>query len=309
MHFTYGASLKNLFAFADTVDTYGQEVISEIEKLSAKKFRKLLLSADDSPYSSPYLMSMGPMPSDRTEPERKVISQYVLEECCKRILKDDIKRLRRLHGVLRNDKSTAASAGMIFKYRAHQYLREGRILNLSPLHANTSPGGRNYIANDCEEQFTLPRMEEHLVDEETVRTCELGTYFRSRSANTPVVDSWTLIRRDSEGPPTLLAFHVSSDAEGHDIQPTSLAHVNKLVPVDAQRYLVIFTPKGVKPWVTMGAASQTKEFHIFHCQIDPVELFLQEGLLEGISRSKGSRREVSTGRLNGFRSSIASAIT
>ena len=83
MNVTYGASLRNLFAFADTVDTYNEVVISKIKKLSSKKLRKLLLSADDSPDNSHYLMSAGPMPSDRTTPERKAISQYVLEECCR----------------------------------------------------------------------------------------------------------------------------------------------------------------------------------------------------------------------------------
>jgi len=120
IHVTYGAPLRNLFAFADTADIYDDMIVSEIERLSAKKLRRLLLSADYSPYNSHYLMSTGPMPSDRTVPERKVISQYVLEECCRRIIKDDVKRLGELHKELSDDRSTAASAGMILKYRADQ---------------------------------------------------------------------------------------------------------------------------------------------------------------------------------------------
>ena len=155
MHVTYGASLMNLFAFADTARAYDRNVISEIEGLSANKLRRLLLSADDSPYNSHYLMSTGPMPNDRTVPERKVISQHVLEECCSRIIKDDVKMLGKLHEVLRNDQSTAASAGMIFKYRAHQYLEEGRVLNLSPLHADAPPGDENHVPDNCTERLTV----------------------------------------------------------------------------------------------------------------------------------------------------------
>ena len=226
------------------------------------------------------------MPSDRATPERKAISQYVLEECCRQILGDDVKRLKRLHEVLRNNQSTAASAGMIFKYRAHQYLREGRVLDLSPLHANTSPGNGNHIPNDRTEQFALPRMEEHLVDEETVRTHELHTYFRPRSTKSPAVDSWVLTQHNFEGPPTLLAFQVWSDTEGHGAKTIGLGQVDKLIPADARRYLVIFTPNGVKPQVTVLTTSPTKELlgscevneelHVFHCHVDPVELFRQE---------------------------------
>jgi len=81
-------------------------------------------------------------------------------------------------------------------------------------------------------------MGEHLVKEETVRTHELHTYFRPRSASSPAVDSWILIRHSLEGPPTLLIFQMSPD---HDAQPIGLDEVNKLVRADARRYLVIFT--------------------------------------------------------------------
>ena len=286
MHVTYGASLRNLFAPAHTVYTYDENVTSEIKRLSAKKLRRLLLSADDSTDNSHYLMPTGPMPSDRTAPERKVISQYVLEECCKRILKDDVEQLRRLHEVLHNDQSTAASAGMIFKYRTHQYLREGRVLDLSSLHVNTSPGVGNCIPNDRTEQLALPRMEEHLIEGGTVRTYGLHTYFRLRSAVPPAVDSWILTWPSLEGPPTLIAFQVSSSVENHDVKTISLDQVYMLGPVGARRCLVILTPKGVKPQVTalttplmeefLGSCGVNEGFRILHCQIDPVELFRQE---------------------------------
>ena len=270
--------------YANRPDSYRKVVISEIEKLSAKKLRRLLLSADDSPNDSHYLMSTSPLPHNRTMPERRVVSQYILGECCRRILRDDVEQLRGLHEVLCDDQSTATSAGMIFKYRAHQYLREGRTLNLSPLHADTSLGVGNRVPDEHTEQFTLPRMEEGLIDEDTIRN-KPHTYFRPQNTNSPTVDSWTLTQDKPEGPPTLLAFLLSSVMEGCDAEVVDLDQVNKWVSEDVRRYLVIFTPKGVKPQVTVLPTSLTKEllgncgvnggFHVFHCQVDTVELFRQ----------------------------------
>ena len=281
MHVTYGASVRNLFEFADMVDAYNKKIISEIERVSAKGLDKLLFSSDDSPYNSNYLMLTGPMPSDRTAPERKVISQYVLEECCRRILKDDVEELGWLHGVLRNGRGTAASAGMIFKYRAHQYLREGMVLELSPLHVNASSEDGDHIQNGRMERFTLPKMEENLVEGGTVRTHDFRTYFQLRSVNSPAVDWCTLVWPDLDGPPTFLAFRASSDVEGHSAKPIGLD--NKLGPVDTERCLVVFTPKAVEPQATAlithsmeGGCGVHEGLRVFHCKISLVELFRRE---------------------------------
>ena len=126
-----------------------------------------------------------------------------------------------------------------------------------------------------------------MVDGRAVRTpYELHTYFRLRSANSPAVDSQILIFSGFEGPLTFLTFQVSSGVQGHGTKTIGLDRVNKSGPVGARKYLVIFTLKGVKPHVTVLATSPTnefpgshgvnEEFHIFHCRIDPVELFREE---------------------------------
>lgn len=81
LHTTYGASLKSLFIFAGQPDMYRAVVIDEIDKLSVEGFARLLHSAGNASDNSYYLMSTGPMPTDRTKPEWKVASPHIVEEC------------------------------------------------------------------------------------------------------------------------------------------------------------------------------------------------------------------------------------
>ena len=290
MHLTYGASLGDLSVYADTPDLYERVVRHEIAWRLPEDFRDLLLSAAGSPHDSRYLMSTGPMPNNRTEPERTVISQYVLGECCKRILRDDVKQLRRLYEVLRNARDMTASAGMVFKHRAHQYLREGRVLDLFPLLADACPEGGNYIFKDHGDghpvQLTLPRMEEHLVDGGTEHTDKLHAYYKPQSTYFSAVDSWVLVRHNPREPLTLLAIQIITDEKEHDAKTSGLDRMDKLVPADTRRSLVVFTPSGVKPQINVPTAYLTRRFPnhrdvnvvfpVFHCQADPVELFRQE---------------------------------
>jgi len=159
------------------------------------------------------------------------------------------------------------------------------VLRLSPLHVN-SPEDGNHIQNGRSERFILPRMEENLVEGGTVHTHEFCTYFQSQSANSPVVDLCTLVWPNLKGPPTLLAFQVSSEVEGHGAKAIGSDRVNKLGPVDARRYLIIFTLKAVEPQVTMLITWLLMEFPgccgvhdghcIFHCKINLVKLFCRE---------------------------------
>jgi len=210
MHLAYGASLRSLFAFANTPDIYHALVLSETKGLSTDGLANLLLFPGTTADDCHYLTSTGPLSADRTELDRKVASQYIFGECCRQILRDGVKQLRRFYDMLRNEPRTAASAGMIFEHRAHQFLREGRVIDLLPLFANASPEGGSYVVKGYRDsnpvQFTLPKMGEHVVDEKTEHTHELSTYYRPQSADFPSIDSWILIRYDPQDGSSSLCF-------------------------------------------------------------------------------------------------------
>ena len=289
LHVTYGASPRDLFVYAGNPLVYQEVVRNQITTRSPDQFRKLLTSTDDCPDNSHYLISTGPSPTDRTTPERKVISKHVLEECCREILKDDVEWLRILYEALHSEKSFATSAGMIFEHRLHQYLREGRILELFPLLANPSPANGNYVFNDYIDAgryaapITLPRMDKYLVDKMTERTHDLSTYFQPRSTNFTSIDSWVVIRRTPDGRPFLFPFQMTINERHHELKKEGLDRLKELAPDGAQMCPVIVTPKGVKPRITVPTTYLTREFlngqevniafPVSYVQIDPAELF------------------------------------
>jgi len=136
MHRTYGASPRDLFAFAHTPELYEEVVIDEIRKLSVDGLARLFRWADTASDSCCYLSSTGPSPTDRARPEVKFSSPYIFRECCRRILRDDIEQLRSFHDLLRNKQSTTAFAARIRGYHPHQFLQEGGDIDLFTIFAN-----------------------------------------------------------------------------------------------------------------------------------------------------------------------------
>ncbi|KAF9645194.1 hypothetical protein BDM02DRAFT_681763 [Thelephora ganbajun] len=85
-HRTYGASLESLFRFFEDPACYGELVTREAKKLSSSDSYKVFQYAADTPDISDYLISTGPLPDDRTRPERKIASKFVLEKICARVI-------------------------------------------------------------------------------------------------------------------------------------------------------------------------------------------------------------------------------
>lgn len=131
MHHTYGASLSDLFIFADDPDLYERLVISEIRKLSIDELAHLYLFTDTTDDGC-YLMSIGPSPTNRAKPEMKFSSPSIFEECCTRILKGSIARLR-FHNMLRSEQSRAAFVEMILTSRREEdgFVREKTVTGSS----------------------------------------------------------------------------------------------------------------------------------------------------------------------------------
>jgi len=267
-------------------------VTSKIVRLSPDEFARLLWTDEATEDSIP-LITVGPMPNDRTRPERKIASPHIFAEFCRITLNNRVEMMKDCYDTLHLTPTSFSAAGMVFKHRAHQFLREGRTLDIfhilasSQLQGETNP---KYIYNEYPDdagrrrQFILPRLEVRLVDKDTQRTHELGVYYRPRNPNlSESVDSWVLVRPDSQNPPIILAFQVTINEEECDVNPSGLDWLRALVPRDAQVYHIILTPEAVAPEINVPAGYLTagfldgrdvnKAFPVFHCKINVAEFF------------------------------------
>jgi len=142
----------------------------------------------------------------------------------------------------------ATSAGMVFEYRVHQYLREWRVLELHTILANNHPEGGNYAFNEYQPthpvSIELQKMEQFFVGNKTKNTHEFHVYFRPQHSNFPSIDSWTIIQRKR---PLVLAFQITTNKRCHDLKKEGLDRLRALAPRDALICPVIVTPMGVTP--------------------------------------------------------------
>ena len=267
---------------------YRRGVLSEICELSPERLTNLLRSAKN-PTDDSLLVSTGPSPSDRTGPEGAVASQYILEECCGRILKGEVEQMKAMFDMLYKQPDSSSITGMLFEHRAHQFLQEERILDLFPILASTAPENENYVYKDYTtakhktKVVSLPKLTERIVTKETTAANQSNIYYRPQSTNFPAIGSWVLHQPQFFNPLTLLTFQMTLDAEKHEIKRVNLDRIDKLVPGHHQRYLVIFTPKGVEPHITVPAKhiagkigyghDVNEAFPVFHYPIDIAALF------------------------------------
>ena len=273
--------------FADRPDMYRREVLSEICELSPERLTNLLRSANNATDDS-LLVSTGPSPGDRTKPKGAVASQYILEECCGRILKGEVEQMKTMFNILYKQPDQSAIPGMLFEHRAHQFLQEERILDLFPILASTTPENENYVYKDYTsakhktKRVSLPKLAERTVTKETTAANHSNTYYRPQSTNFPAIGSW-VFHQPQYYSETFLAFQMTLDAEKLDVKQVNLDRMDKLVPGRHQKYLVIFTPKGVEPHITVPAKhiagkigygrDVNEAFPVFHCPIDIAALF------------------------------------
>ena len=79
MDHIYDASPRNLINFAHGPSIYGRIINEEMNEPSPQDFTKLLQDADKAGDSSHLLVSTEPSSTDRTSPEKKIVSTCVLE--------------------------------------------------------------------------------------------------------------------------------------------------------------------------------------------------------------------------------------
>jgi hypothetical protein len=133
IHLDYGASLRDMVAYARNPRRYDKWVTNAISRLSPEQLIALLESAENADDNTHFLVTTGPSPNDRTEPERKIASQYILGKCCQQILGNRLADMKKLYQMLHGQPALSVSAGMLFEYRAHQFIREGGAVDLFPI--------------------------------------------------------------------------------------------------------------------------------------------------------------------------------
>jgi len=285
LHIKYGASLRNLFLFANNPKHYKHLIKTQAKQLSPWDLIKLLRGVTDP--TCDYLISTRPLPTNRARPERKVASEYILKVICKHTLQDQLKEIRTLYNTLQSRPATSAAAGMVFKSQIHRFLQEERAIDLFPVltsgKTSQNISYHNYTATENginRKQVALPKSKGLAFSDEPGITLKVNTYYHPQKTNFPTNASWLLIQST---PPILLMFQIILNGEEHNIGKSGLDKVGKLVAAGVQKYLVIVTPMGVKPKITvpgdyltdtlLGSSDPGVAFSVYHCQISDDTLF------------------------------------
>ena len=159
-------------------------------------------------------MSTGPLPTNCTRAKRRIASPYILEKCCKLVLWNRVKEINEPFNMLKNEQARSTAAGVVFEYRVHQFLQEGRTINLFPILSHFTTQGENiiydnYTARDNKadgKQLTLSKPKSLVFTNETGAALEVNTYYHPRGVNLPAFNSWLLLQPTPEKSPILLTF-------------------------------------------------------------------------------------------------------
>jgi len=201
--------------------------------------------------------------------------------------------VRNLYDTLHSTPTTSTGAGMVFEHRAHQFLLEGRTIDLFPIIGHLSSQRKNFIYDDYtatrnktdRKEVDLHNLKEHIVTDEVETPLQYNTYYRPRNTNFPAVDSWVLIQPNPQEPPIFLAFQITTNVDSHDAKRKGLDKVDKLgIPDDAHRYLVVLTHTGAEPKIIVpmkylvakfprAGDNYSVKFPVFHYSVDNDVLF------------------------------------
>jgi len=233
---------------------------------------RLLTSTNDATENSHYVITTRPLEGDRSESYVTFTSLYALENCCKLLLQDGQSALESHYRLLRGGSSSAAAAGKLFETLVHHHLLKQKTITLFPILGYTYKRGKNagngIIYGDYnatknkadQKQINMPNLEEFLVIDETDKGVKLNTYYRPRRANFPSIDSWVLIRPDTEKPHIFIMFQITVSTDVHDLKQEGLDLMDQLViPGDALRWLVVVTPMEGSPRIGPVMADYLKK--------------------------------------------------
>jgi len=174
---------------------------------------------------------------------------------------------------------------MIYESQVHRLLQEERVIDLFPVCFVSVDRGENIIYKDYSatdnatigKSFTLPGSKGFYFDKPPT-SLEVGTYYHPQSTNCPTIDSLLLVQPTPQEPPILLVFQITTSKGECEASKIDLDMVDKLAAADTEKHLVVVTPKGVQPKITVPRGYLTDgfldgrnpdvAFPVYHLQID-----------------------------------------
>ena len=292
MYNKYGASAGYLLGHANNPMNYERMVLSQVLELSPLDLEELFRDPTHTKRRVHFLISAHPSLIDPTKPESKVASQYIVDKICMEVLENQVDEVRKICEMLQDGGQMDATGRMFFKYRVHQFLREGRAVKIFPILSKTKGNkleGNCYVYDDYTATDTgvpmsclgLPKLEEKVIYAEETGTAEVGIYYRAAEGNFPSVDSWLHLRLDPQVPPTLLRFQMSLTETTYAVEKAGLDRVDGLISAE-KKLLVVITEKGIQPKILvpvdclagkLDACSPDTVFPVFHLPLSKEELF------------------------------------
>ena len=117
LYSNHRTSPGDLFALANHPDQYEESVEADLDKLSSDSLTRLLKQADAATKNPHCVVPTGPLPGNRSEPEKNFASPYVFGACCKLILEDNVSVTKIHYDILYGGPTTSTAAGMVFEHR------------------------------------------------------------------------------------------------------------------------------------------------------------------------------------------------
>jgi len=239
--------------------------------------------------SSHLITTIEPSPISRSDCEKTVASQGVLELLWNTHLKDQVSEMKRFYDLFRSSPVSASAAGWVFELRMHQLLRQGNSIQLFPVGRRGSASKLNYFycnytaseQGKDQKVFQLSASEEHLLNEEV--QLRVGHYYRPQTSNFPTIDSLFLVHPPGGPSPILLMFQMTRNKKEHDVNEGGLCRIEAMdLPRNTRKYYVLVTPRDIQPkikapkvYLKAGRKSRKfdKDFQVFHLPVDPDTLF------------------------------------
>ena len=292
MHNHFGASLRDSVGYAKTPHKYESRLLADIDYINPTELREIFKDPG-SHSASHFLVTLYPLPGDRTKCFVVPASLYVFRTLMKKYPRSRLDDMEELYDLFRKSTIGGAAAGLIFEGRMHVILMKRRTLRLYPvLCDDANKGTKNLIytatTNRTEEtEFELP--ESQLFRFTLENKPRAHGYYIPESSDFPGLDSLLFFDTLDNSPPILLMFKITHN-ETNNAKASGLLNVDKLgFPSDVRKYYVVVSPDSIFPEVTvpmeyfgdeleMVKQAPNRKFPTYHYPIPRCELFPKESL-------------------------------
>ena len=129
MYKQFGASLGDLASDATTPQKYNSRLLAKIDDIKPPELREIFKNPR-SHSASHFLVTLYPLPGDRTNCLVVPASPYVLQVLLEKHLRSRVYDMEEFYDLFRGSTIGGAAAGLIFKGRMHTVLLEKQTLRL-----------------------------------------------------------------------------------------------------------------------------------------------------------------------------------